>query len=365
MKNRLLPATLLGGLILGLWIAPGLRSDPSARGSDLPAFSEALADLSEQVLQAVVHIEVVRTVSGEEAKPRLRNPFAPPEPQDSPGDPGPTRREVGFGSGFVLDAIQGFVVTNQHVVEDLGSRVKVTLHDGRRTTGDVLAVDSATDLAVVKIPAGFARAQLAWGDSDALRPGNLVLAVGNPYGLTGTTSLGVVSGLGRTPLRQVRYQDYLQFDAYIDRGSSGGPLLDMDGRVVGINTAIFGSAWRGVGYAAPSELAQRIVAELISHKEVRRGYLGVEGRDVTPRYAEQVELPRPYGGAITSVKADTPAGRAGLKVGDVILAVDGKEIASWENLKVRISSLSPGAEVVLRIWRDGVPLTKKLVLGEL
>ncbi len=344
-RTRLLPA--LGALALGLaFLAPGASSGPLPAEVDLPALSDAFADLGERINRGTVLVQVSRLEEGQ--------------------------RVYGFGSGFVIDAIRGIVVTNHHVVGGAAANVKVVLGDGRTEAAEVVATDPATDVAVVRIPPGFARAQLSWGDSDVLRPGHLVLAVGSPLGMQGTTSVGVVSALGRTlpDLEQIRYMDFLQFDAFIDQGSSGGPLCDMRGRVVGINTAIRstksgpGGAWSGYSYAVPSRIARHVVEDLLEHGEVRRGWLGTRVEPVRAGDAELLGLLRPYGVSIQEVVAGSPAERAGLRKGDVILAIEGREVPGVGPFLARIATYPPEAELELRVWRRKKPLEVTVVLGE-
>jgi S1-C subfamily serine protease len=316
-------------------IASG-KADPT-----LQAISDATAKLASQVLAATVHFEATRRTRGE----------------------GVT---AGTGSGFVLDKVRGLVVTNNHVVGGRDAVVRVRLHDGREFDGLVVGTDPKTDIAVVQIPEGEADSQLAWGDSDKLVPGTWIMAVGNPLGELGTTSTGVISGLNRTPeLPDIRYENFLQFDAYIDRGSSGGPLVNMAGEVIGINTAIAGQVWQGAGYAVPARMASAIVQALISDQRVRRGYLGVEPTSVSASDADQVGLSRPYGARVGKVTPESPAAKAGLVRGDIILAIEGKEVASTDDLRARISTTPPGTPVRFKIWRDGAPMTLRVTLGEL
>ena len=305
--------------------------------ADLAERSRATAALADQVLQSTVRLS------------------------QSPGLQG-----VVFGSGFVVDATQGYVVTNHHVVTDVEAEITVTLHDGRHVQADVVGTDPGTDLAVLRILPGFARTQLPWGDSDALRPGSMVLAVGSPLDLTGSTSLGVIGGLGRviTDDGQLEIQDFLQIDAFIDHGSSGGPLVDMRGAVVGVNTAIRGSNWQGIGYAVPSAIARRVVDDLIRHGAPRRSYLGVSDMsDVTARYAELNGLERPFGARVQEVAEGSPAEAAGVRRGDVILKIDGKEIWGRNKLIARVQSYPPGATITLDVWRDGKVVTLRATLS--
>lgn len=302
--------------------------------------SSATANLAGRVLEATVHFEASRD-----------------------GDSGRTQ---GTGTGFVIDAARGLAVTNFHVVGSKDAVVRVRLQDGRKYEALVLGTDPSTDLAVVQFEEGVADAQLAWGDSDTLVPGVWIMAVGNPLGELGTTSTGVISGLNRTPnLPGISYENFLQFDAYIDRGSSGGPLVNMRGEVIGVNTAIAGQVWQGAGYAVPSRMARSIVESLIENQRVLRGYLGVTPRAVNPSDAEQVGLSRPYGARVASVTDGSPAEEAGLRRGDIILSIDGKEVASHDDLRARVSTTRPGSVIRLKIWRDRGPMTVKVKLGEL
>jgi serine protease Do len=277
---------------------------------------------------------------------------------------------LGTGTGFVIDAIKGVVVTNAHVVA--GSRsATVQFGDGREVAGTVLGVDEKTDLAVLKIPAGAARQQLQWGDSDALRSGNLVMAVGSPLGLEGTTSLGVVSALGRRlEMVQDSYEDFIQFDAFIDRGSSGGPLVNMAGEVVGINTAIGGSGgssepmWRGIGYAIPTAIARRYVSDLAEMGYVRRGWLGVQVDVINAQRAELLGLDHRYGVIVDSVVKGSPAEKAGIKPKDVILEIEGREVSTPLQVKTRIAALEPGSSAKIKILSKRAFRSVRVQIGE-
>ncbi|MBC8368920.1 MAG: trypsin-like peptidase domain-containing protein [Planctomycetes bacterium] len=292
----------------------------------LVEISESMADLSEVVSKATVSIEGLHNT----------------------GD------GRGNGSGFIVDAMNGTVVTNSHVVGD-HKGFTIRFSDGREADGILRGRDPQTDLAVIKILGATAKHQMPWGDSDELRPGNLVMAIGSPLGLRGTTSLGVVGALHRQlDLVDDSYQDFIQHDAFIDHGSSGGPLLNMRGEVIGINTAIGGSAlsdsWSGISYAIPSRIAQRYVAELASNKSFKRGYLGLRASALKANQAVMRGLTHTYGVLIESVDDDSPASRGGLKVNDVILKVDGLEIVSAAQLKSRIAAIEPGSELKFEVW---------------
>jgi len=241
-------------LAAGLLLPRALRSDPApVPAVDLVELSDRLADLAGAVRKATVHLSVTaRDTRGQEARGELVS---------------------GFGTGFVVDAVRGYVVTNHHVAKNRDAVITATLFDGRQAEARVVAVDAQTDIAVLQVPEGFARYQVAWGDSDALRPGHLVMTVGNPYEHAGTTSLGIISGVDRDQVRLGgdQYRDFLQIDAFIDHGSSGGPLVNMRGEVVGVNTAIFGQTWQGIGYAVPSRIARRVAEDLVQFGHARRG----------------------------------------------------------------------------------------------
>lgn len=345
IERILLFSILTSGIALGWvsWASSDARQEPT----DLQALSTALGTLSSRVQGATVFLEVNQGATGR-----------------------------GIGTGFVIDAIAGIVVTNAHVMHD-AKQARVSFADGRQVVGQVLGVDRKTDLAVLDIPPGAARQQLQWGDSDLIRPGNLVMAVGSPLGLSGTTSLGVVSALGRElHLVDSSYEDFMQFDAFIDRGSSGGPLVNMEGQVIGINTAIGGESsgapfaedppWRGISYAVPSALASRFVDDIIEHGVVRRGWIGVvPKRALNADRARLLGLDRPYGAEIDTVIKGGPAEKAGLRPSDVILGIDGREVANPSQLKARIGASSPGTEIRVKVLSKKRISTIRVTVGEL
>lgn len=342
LRRLRLPAILAAGFLIVLAL-PG-RSGPLPAALDLQELSGAIEGLAAHVADATVTLHV--TVSDEQGEVMS-----------------------GEGSGFVLDAFAGTVITNAHVVKN-AKTVRVIFYDRREALGKVEGVDSLADLAVVRIPAGAARRQLAWGDSDRLRPGSLVMAVGSPLQLNGTTSLGVVSALHRklNPASD-NYEDYVQFDAFIDRGSSGGPLVDMSGEVIGINTAIGASggstSWIGISYAVPSAIASRFCADLAEYGRVRRGWAGILVDRVTADLAKSLQLERPYGAVLRTVVAGGPGEAAGLKPNDVLLTLDGVEIADSAHVRARVAARAPGSRVEFRVLRGREILTIPVVVGEL
>jgi serine protease Do len=341
LKHLFVVAALSGAA--AVFITHSAKSGPPNNDVNLLELSTDIADLAAKVSQGTVFLSVRRSDG----------------------------RNSGFGrgTGFVVDSIKGTVVTNAHVVENASTAI-VQFSDGRRVKGTVLGVDPKTDLAVLDIPAGFARKQLPWGDSDQLRPGNLVMAVGSPLGLNGTTSLGVVSALGRSlKLVEDSYEDFIQFDAFIDRGSSGGPLVNMAGEVVGINTAIGGGdgqsepMWRGIGYAIPTAIAKRYVADLATLGHVRRGWLGISVRGNDAQSAELLGLDHLYGVKVLSLVKGGPAEKAGIRIDDIILEIEGREIANAKQVRARIAALEPGSTAKVKLLSNRAFRTIRLTIG--
>jgi serine protease Do len=257
-----------------------------------------------------------------------------------------------LGSGFIIDPA-GYIVTNNHVV-DHAHQIKVTLGDGKSYPAKVIGHDEKTDLALLKIDAGKPVPYIAFGDSDKERVGDWVVAVGNPFGLGGTVTAGIVSGHDRD-LNNGPYDDYLQIDAPINPGNSGGPLFNQSGQVIGIDTAIYspngGSV--GIGFAIPSNLATKVVAQLRDHGKVERGWLGIAMQPMTPALASAVGHPGAEGVLVDKVMEDSPAQKAQLKQGDVITAFNGETIKGPRDLAVDVANVASGTSAKLTIWRDG------------
>ncbi|MGX5721593.1 DegQ family serine endoprotease [Shinella zoogloeoides] len=264
----------------------------------------------------------------------------------------PAERAAALGSGFVLTS-DGYIVTNNHVI-DKATTIKVTLDDGTELPAKLVGTDSKSDLAVIKIDSGKPLATIGWGDSDKLRAGDPILAIGNPFGIGTTVTAGIVSARGRD-LHSGPYDDFIQIDAPINHGNSGGPLVGLDGKVVGINTAIYspngGSV--GVGFAIPSDQAQGIVAKLMKDGSIAHGFIGVQIQPVTSDIADAIGLAKPVGALVARVDDGTPAAKAGIKSGDVITALAGKPVNSPHELSRMVADLSPGAKESLTVWRDG------------
>lgn len=331
-------------------------------------------DLVQAVSPAVVNISVTGMGEGSTAKamPRVPRDMPMPEafrrffeqfegPDGGPELGAPQRR--GLGSGFVVSA-QGHVVTNHHVVED-ASEITVTLNDGTQLPATLVGSDSKTDLAVLKVepekPLPFVR----FGDSDRARAGDWILAIGNPFGLGGTVTTGIISARGRD-LNSGPFDDYLQVDAPINRGNSGGPLFDLDGRVIGVNSAIYSPNGGnvGIGFAIPANQAQPVVDQLIADGRIERGWLGVRIQAVNEDMASALGLDEAAGALVVAVEGDSPAQRAGLKPGDVILDVDGESIDTLRDLTRYVAGHKPGSEIDVKLWRERGMKTLSVTLGE-
>ncbi|MDA0667923.1 MAG: trypsin-like peptidase domain-containing protein [Planctomycetota bacterium] len=342
-RTKILWTAVLVSSFAVLW-SRSAQSEAPNKAMTLLEFSEQSAELADRVSRATVYLSVAKNSGGDMGR--------------------------GLGTGFVVDAIKGIVVTNAHVMDGAKSAT-VQLHDGRVVRGSLLGVDEQTDLAVLDIPAGSSMHQLEWGDSDLIRPGHLVMAIGSPLGMEGTTSLGVISALGRRlEMVEDSYEDFLQFDAFIDRGSSGGPLVNMQGEVIGINTAIGGGggsnpAWRGIGYAIPTAIAERYVGDLAETGTIRRGWIGVSVDSLDAQGAKLRGLDHTYGVRVKSVVKDGPAENAGVRPDDVILEIDGREIRTPNQVKARIAAVAPGSSVKVKILSKRAIRTIRVTLGVL
>lgn len=267
-----------------------------------------------------------------------------------------------LGSGFIISS-DGIIVTNNHVI-DKAIDIKVTLDDGTELPAKLLGADPKSDLAVLKIQAPKPLATIAWGDSDKLKLGDQILAIGNPFGIGTTVTAGIVSARGRD-LHSGPYDDFIQIDAPINHGNSGGPLVDSDGQVVGINTAIYspngGSV--GVGFAIPSDEAKTIVAKLEKSGSIDHGYLGVEIQPVTADIAEAVGLSQSQGALVAQVSDGTPAANAGIKTGDIITGLGNRMVKMPKDLSRFVADLSPGSKETLTVWRDGKSVDLPVTVG--
>lgn len=269
---------------------------------------------------------------------------------------------VALGSGFII-ASDGVIVTNNHVI-DKATSIKVTLDDGTELPAKLVGADPKSDLAVLKVESDRKLPTIEWGDSDKLKLGEQIVAIGNPFGIGTTVTAGIVSARGRD-LHSGPYDDFIQIDAPINHGNSGGPLVDLEGKVVGINTAIYspngGSV--GVGFAIPSDQAKVIVAKLQKNGSIDHGFLGVNIQPVTKDVAEAIGLSKPEGALISNVNDDTPAAKAGLKSGDIVTAVGDNVIRTPKDLSRFVADLSPGDKETLSVWRNGKAKSIEVTIG--
>ncbi|RUM26238.1 DegQ family serine endoprotease [Rhizobium vallis] len=284
-----------------------------------------------------------------------------PLPHPAPQHQG-SQHAMALGSGFIISR-DGVIVTNNHVIDNAVD-IKVTLDDGTELPAKLIGTDPKSDVAVLKIEAPKPLQTVAWGDSDKLKLGDQILAIGNPFGIGTTVTAGIVSARGRD-LHSGPYDDFIQIDAPINHGNSGGPLVDRNGNVVGINTAIYspngGSV--GVGFAIPSDEAKAIVAKLQKDGSIDHGYLGVQIQPVTKDVADAVGLDKSGGALVAAVTTDTPAARAGVKPGDIVTAVGSETVKTPKDLSRLVADLSPGAKESLSVWRDGKTIDLNVTVG--
>jgi serine protease Do len=326
---------------------------------------DSFADLAEKLMPSVVNISTTQTIK------TTNNPFPFQFPPGSPFEEmfkdfnQPTERKASsLGSGFIIDK-EGTVITNNHVINNADDIV-VRVND-KEYKANLIGTDPYTDIAVLKIDSKDTFTPVKFGDSDKSRVGDWVVAIGNPFGLGGTVTSGIISARNRD-INMTRYDDFIQTDASINPGNSGGPLFNLDGDVVGINTAIItpnqqGSV--GIGFAIPSNVASGVIDQLIKYGETKRGWLGVRIQEVTKEIAEVEKLKETEGALIASVSEKSPADKAGLKAGDIILKFDGKRIDTMRTLPKLVSRTEVGKTVDLEVWRDKKLITKKLTLGRL
>ncbi|KEO85403.1 protease [Erythrobacter sp. JL475] len=328
----------------------------------------SFADLTEQLQPAVVNIATRQSVEVNR-NPFAGTPFAELFNRRGGGNQ-PQRREAqSLGSGFIISA-DGYVVTNNHVVSpDNRARLEeitITMPDGTEYEADLVGADAASDLAVLKIRSNNTFPFVEFGDSSQTRVGEWVVAIGNPFGLGGTVTSGIVSAVYRNTGQGGAYDRYIQTDASINRGNSGGPLFDMRGNVIGINNAIFSPSGGsvGIGFAIPAEIAAPIVEQLRKGQEIERGYLGVNLQPMNDDLAASLGLQRNRGEIVQVVTEDSPAQRAGLKAGDIIVSVNGREVSSDQTVSFLVANLAPGESVPVEVLREGRRLTINTTLGK-
>jgi serine protease Do len=371
LKRHLLRGSAALALLLAIppVIGPSVAAPVEPGTQPLVVGAPDFSALVARVAPAVVAITVTQDAAvGEEGLARdPRSPFGIPrgnrdgEGRNRDGEGRGGTRAV--GSGFIVDT-DGYIITNHHVVERARS-VLVVLADGKSYPAKVIGTDQRTDLALLKVDAGRPLPAVALGDSDQVKPGQWVVAVGNPFGLGGTVTAGIVSARSRVIGGQ--YDDYLQIDAPINQGNSGGPSFDINGNVVGVNTAIYSPSGGsvGVGFAIPSNLVKQIVADLKNHGRVDRGWLGVSMQDISASMARALGMGEATGALVVEVEPSGPAARAGIRRGDVILSVDGKTITDGRMLSRHIAALQRGQKSDIVLWRDGQKVTQPVTIGRM
>ncbi|MFC3121303.1 DegQ family serine endoprotease [Agaribacter flavus] len=334
----------------------------ASASAGIPFFSEkdvpSLAPMLEEATPAVVSISVEGTQTSRQQVPEMfRYFFGNPQQQQQ------ERPFRGLGSGVIIDAKEGYVVTNSHVVNN-ADKIIVKLTDGRELKAEKLGADEQSDIALLKVDAEDL-AELPLANSDKLRVGDFVVAIGNPFGLSQTVTSGIVSALGRSGLNIGGYEDFIQTDAAINRGNSGGALVNLRGELVGINTAIFGPNGGnvGIGFAIPSNMMKSLIDQIIEFGEVRRGLLGIQGGDLDAGLAEAMNSPTNKGAFVNEVTDGSAAAKAGIQSGDIIVSIDGNEVGSFSELRGKVGSLGAGTEVKLEIFRNGEKLEFDVVLG--
>lgn len=348
----------------GLALAVTFASVPVQAG--LPFFGNdkeelpTLAPMLEEVTPAVVNISVKGNREVRQRVPEaFRFFFGPNSPQEQVRE----RPFRGLGSGVIIDKDNGYVVTNNHVIDD-ASEIQVTLKDGRQYDAKVIGTDARSDIALLQIQDGKNLTEIEVGRSGQLRVGDFVVAIGNPFGLGQTVTSGIVSALGRSGLGIEEVENFIQTDAAINSGNSGGALVTLDGKLIGINTAILGPGGGniGIGFAIPADMMTNLVDQLLEFGEVRRGVLGVRGDNLTQDIANALDLEMTRGAFVAEVIEDSAAEQAGLKSGDVIVGVNGESIRSFFELAARVGSIGAGKEVTLNIVRDGNEMDIEVVL---
>ncbi len=366
--------SLITGAPVGAQVA---QNDESVMSQVVPVAGApaSFADLTAQLQPAVVNIATRQRVAVANANPFAGTPFAELFNRRQGGEGGgggaqpQTREAQSLGSGFIISA-DGYVVTNNHVVAPDAratlEEITITLPDGTEYEAELVGADAASDLAVLKIKADRTFPFVTFGDSSKARPGDWVVAIGNPFGLNGTVTSGIISAVYRNTGQGGAYDRFLQTDASINRGNSGGPLFDMRGNVIGINNAIFSPSGGsvGIGFAIPAEIAAPIVQKLKDGREIERGYLGVGLEPINEDFAASLGLPKRRGELVQTVQDDSPASRSGVKPGDIVTKVNGKDVTSDQTVSFLVANLEPGAQVPVELLRDGKKLALNVTLGK-
>ncbi|QFT08769.1 DegQ family serine endoprotease [Vibrio sp. THAF190c] len=318
----------------------------------------SLAPMLEKVTPAVVSIAVEgKQVQRQRIPEQFQFFFGPEQAQERPFR--------GLGSGVIIDAKEGHIVTNYHVINN-ADEIRVKLHDGREYDAELIGGDEMSDIALLKLEKAKDLTEIRFADSDKLRVGDFSVAIGNPFGLGQTVTSGIVSALGRSGLNLENFENFIQTDAAINSGNSGGALVNLNGELIGINTAILGPNGGnvGIGFAIPSNMMRNLTDQILEFGEVKRGMLGVQGGEITSELAEALGYESSKGAFVSQVVPDSAADKAGLQAGDIIVAINGKRIDTFSELRAKVATLGAGKEIELGVVRDGKNKTFDVTLGE-
>ncbi|ELN0134157.1 serine endoprotease DegQ [Raoultella planticola] len=358
-KQTLLLSALALSIGLSLSVLPtttaSLPTQVPGQGA-LPS----LAPMLEKVLPAVVSVQVEGTAAPTQNMPEeLKKFFGDNAPQEQ------AQPFEGLGSGVIIDAAKGYVLTNNHVISQ-AQKISVQLNDGREFDAKLVGSDDQSDIALLQLQNPSHLTQIAIADSDKLRVGDFAVAVGNPFGLGQTATSGIISALGRSGLNLEGLENFIQTDASINRGNSGGALLNLNGELIGINTAILapGGGSVGIGFAIPSNMAQTLAQQLIQFGEIKRGLLGIKGMEMSADIAKAMNIDAQRGAFVSEVLPNSGSAKAGIKSGDVIVSMNGKPLSSFAELRSRIATTEPGTKVKLGLLRDGKPLDVEVTLDK-
>ncbi|MCL6407065.1 serine endoprotease DegP [Dickeya dadantii] len=388
-RKSLMLSALALSLAMAVGTLPGTAAaaeSVSASGAQMPS----LAPMLEKVMPSVVNISVeghttasrgasvppqMQPFFGEnspfcqEGSPFQSSPMCQGEGDDDEGDgegeAAPQQAFQALGAGVVINAAKGYVVTNNHVVEN-ADKIQVRLNDGRKFDAKVIGKDPRSDVALIQLKDFRNLTEIKMADSDQLRVGDYAVAIGNPYGLGETATSGIISALGRSGLNIENYEDFIQTDAAINRGNSGGALVNLNGELIGLNTAILapGGGNIGIGFAIPSNIVKNLVSQIVEYGEVKRGELGILGTELNSDIAKAMKVDAQRGAFVSQVQPDSAAARAGIKAGDVIVSMNGKPISSFSALRAQIGSLPVGSKLTLGLIREGKPVTVEVTLQQ-
>lgn len=357
-KNQLLSALALS---VGLSLSASFPSS-AALPSQVPGQEAipSLAPMLEKVLPAVVSVQVEGTARQSQRIPEELKKYFGEDAPDQQAQP-----FEGLGSGVIIDAAKGYILTNNHVISQ-ADKISVQLNDGREFDAKLIGGDDQSDIALLQVQNPSNLTQIAIADSDKLRVGDFAVAVGNPFGLGQTATSGIVSALGRSGLNLEGLENFIQTDASINRGNSGGALLNLNGELIGINTAILapGGGSIGIGFAIPSNMAKTLSQQLIQFGEVKRGLLGIKGMEMSADIAKAFKLNVQRGAFVSEVLPNSGSAKAGVKSGDIIVSLNDKPLSSFAELRSRIATTEPGAKVKLGLIREGKPLTVEVTLDK-